>query len=108
VSFHAHRINAGVRPAAASHVPQRVQDICRFVVERLGADRPGLAQPLGKAVDGDDAACAEQHRTGDRKQTDRTAAPHRDGIARLDAAIFRRHVAGRQHVRQKQHLLVGQ
>ena len=97
---------SGPRPPVISS--QRVLDIDRFVVERLGADRFRLAQPLGEAIDGDHAPRAEQHGARDREQADRPAAPHRDRVARLDVAVLRGHVAGRQNVGEKQHLLVAQ
>ena len=43
----------------------------------------------------------KQHRTADRELAHRTAAPHRDGIVRLNIALLRRHVAGREDVRQE-------
>ena len=57
-------------------------------------------------VDRDHALGAHQERRLDREQADRAAAPDRDGVAGLDLRILRRHPAGRQDVRQEQHLVV--
>ena len=67
-----------------------------------------MSQPLGKAVDRDDALGAEQVGALDRELADRAAAPDRDGVAGLDVAVLRRHVAGGEDVGQEQHLLVAQ
>ena len=41
------------------------------------------------------------------KLADRTAAPDRDGVTRLDVALLGGHVAGGEDVRQEEHLVVG-
>ena len=65
-------------------------------------------KPLRHGVDGDDAIGAEQEGAADGELPDRTAAPDRDRLAALDIAEIGGHVAGREDVRQEQHLLVAQ
>ena len=59
----ADRVDAGVRPAAAGHLSQRLEHVLVLEVERLGAGlRVRQPQPLGDAIDRDHALRAEQER----------------------------------------------
>src|ERR1051325_6825493 len=101
--------NARVRSAAARHFAQGVGDAVDFlVVDRLRAAFLREAEPFGNAVDGDHAFGAEHEGAADRELSDRSAAPDGDGIAGLEVAILRGHVAGGKNVGQKQHLFIGQ
>jgi hypothetical protein len=51
---------------------------------------------------------AEQEGAADGKLSDRATSPYRDGVAGLDVAKHRRHVAGRKDIGQKQYLFVSQ
>ena len=88
---------------------ERVEHVDVFVVQRFrSALRRRQREPFGEAIDRDDALGAEQVRALDRELTDRAAAPDGDRVARLDLAVVGRHVAGREDVREKEDLLVGQ
>jgi hypothetical protein len=63
-------------------------------------------QTLAEAIDRDDASRALHPRAANREQADRTAAPNRDRVARLDVAVLRRHPAGRKNVGEEEDLLV--
>jgi hypothetical protein len=67
-----------------------------------------ISQPVVEAVDRDHPLGAEQHGAGDRELADRAGAPDGDRPRRPDVAHLGAHVAGREDVRQEQHLLVGQ
>ncbi len=109
VRFHADRIDARVRPAPARELEQRFRNAHFFVVQRNGiALLSRLAQALGETIDRDDALRAEQIGARDGEQSDGAASPHGDGVALPDRAVLRTHVAGRENVREKQHLLVGE
>ncbi len=66
----------------------------------------GHAQAFGLAVDRNDTARSKHPCALDRKLPDRAAAPDRHGVARLDIAVLRRHVAGGEDVGDEQRLLV--
>ena len=110
VRFHAHGVDAGIRPAPGRQLFQRVGHAGHLlVVEDLRA--AGVLrhpQPVLEPVDGDDALRTQQERALDGKQADRTAAPHRNRVAGLDVAHLGAHIAGGQDVRQEQDLLVRQ
>ncbi len=109
VTLHADRIDAGVRAATARQVTQSLLDVNLVVIERLGmALAIRLLQPLRNAIDSDYALRTEQEGAGDRQKSDRPATPDGDGIARLDRAVFRGHIGGRENVGQEQHLFVAQ
>ena len=109
VRFEADRVDARVRTLPAGHVAERVEHVDVLVVQRLGAALRGRElEPFGEAIDRDDAFGAEQIGALDRELTDRTAAPDRHRVARLDLAVLGRHVAGREDVGEKQDLLVGE
>ena len=100
VGFQSDGVDAGVGPAPAGHLLQSFQDAVHpRVVDRFGAGvLAGPLEPLGEAVDRDDPLGAHQPLTLLRHQAHAAAAPHRDGVARLDLAIIRRHVAGGEDV----------
>ena len=80
-----------------------------LVVQGLGAALLARhLQSVGESIDGDHPLGAEQEGAPDGKQSDRTAAPDGDRVTGLDVAHLSAHVSGRQDVRQKQHLFVGQ
>ena len=99
---------SGPWPPVRSRSASSTSTCC--VVERLAPclRRSASARRSGKAVDGDDPLGAQQKRALDRELADRPAAPDRDRVARLDLAVLRGHVAGREDVGEEQHLLVGQ
>ena len=66
------------------------------------------AQAVVEPVDRDHPLGAEQVGALDRELADRAAAPDRDDVAGLDAAHVGGHVAGREDVGEKQHLVVVQ
>ena len=104
----ADRVDAGIGAAALRQLLDAVVDILLHEIERLGAGVAGQRQALRHGVDGDDPPGAQQEGAADRELADRAAAPDGDRVAGLDVAEIRRHVAGREDVRQEQHLLVGQ
>jgi hypothetical protein len=67
-----------------------------------------MLEPLGHPLDADHLLGAEQDRAAHRELPDRARAPDGDGVGRLDVALRRRLPAGREHVGQEQHLLVGE
>ena len=76
----------------------------------VSAFRRSPRQPEARRppVDRDHALGAQQVGAPDRELPDRAAAPDRDDVAGLDAAVLGRHVAGREDVGQEQDLLVAQ
>ena len=103
----ADRVDAAVGAALVGARHQLVIDIGLREIDRLGAAGFRHRQPLGHLVDRDHAAGAQHQRRADGELADRSAAPDRDGVARLDLRILGRHVAGREDVREEQRLLVG-
>ena len=78
-----------------------------LVVDGLGSAFFGHLQTVVEAVDGNHALGAEHESAADRELADRAAAPDGDRVARLDVAVLRAHVSGRENVGQEEHLLVG-
>lgn len=98
VALHADAVDAGVGANAAGHLVQRLAHIDLAIVEDFGAELLRQLQPVRIMVDGDHPVRAHDQRGLDREQPDRTAAPDRDRVARLDLGILRCHPAGRQDV----------
>ncbi len=65
-------------------------------------------EALGEAVDSDDLLGAEHVGAGDGEETDRAAAPDRDGVAGPDVAVFGGLVAGGEDVGEEEDLFVGE
>jgi hypothetical protein len=65
-------------------------------------------QAFRNRVDRDHPLRPQQEGAADGELADGTTAPDGDGVALLDIAIFRRHVAGWKNVRQEQHLFIRQ
>ena len=97
---------SGPRPAVSSLSVSRTGEL--LVVDDVGRSRPlrRHPEPVGKPVDRDDPLGAEHPGAGDGELSDGSTSPHGHHVARLDVAHLRTHVAGRQDVRQEQHLLV--
>ena len=109
VRFHADGVDAGVRSAAAGHLlaaPPRRRSIRSRAFRRRSTR--ALRRRSGKRSMAITRSAPSSIALCDREQADRPAAPHRDRVARLDVAVLRGHVAGRQNVGEEQHLLVGQ
>ena len=103
------RIDARIRSLTSGQFTQRVRNIDVFVVEDVGlAMRGSEGKAIWKSIDGNDFLGAEQVGASDRKLPYRSAAPHSDRVARLDLTVLRRHVTGREDVRQEKDLLVRQ
>ena len=85
VRFQADGVDARVRAATGRHLRQRLgHAVDLFVVDGLGAALVARhLQPVVEAVDRDHPLRAEQIGALDREQPDRSAAPDRDGVARL-------------------------
>ena len=95
VRFHAHRIDAGVRTAAAGDLRERLENVGLLVVDGLRAARfPRHAQALGETIDRHHTLRAQQERALDGELSHGPASPDRDGVSRLDVAGFGGHVAG--------------
>jgi hypothetical protein len=78
-------------------------------VDGLGmAVRRRHGQPFRDPVDRDDPTRAEHPGTLNRELPHRTASPDPDRVSRVDAGVFRRHVAGGEDVGEKQHLFVAE
>ena len=109
VRLHAHGVDAGVGPAAAGHLLERLDDaVDLHVVDGLGAALlPGQPEPLGEAVDGDHPLGPQQVGAPLRHEPDAAAAPDGDRVAGLDVAEVGPHVAGGGGVGEEEHLLVG-
>ena len=88
------------------HFQQCLRRLGYFKIDGFGAKFGGKLKAFGKMVDGDDPLGAEQKGRLDRKQPNRSAAPHRNCISRFDVAIFGSHPPGRKNVRQEQNLIV--
>src|SRR5208283_5136536 len=104
----AHGVDTGVGAATLRQLLNRRIDAA-FPPE-IERDRAGLARHLesfGNGVDCNDALGAEQERAADRHLSHGPAAPGGDGIALLNVAEFGGHVAGREDVREEDHLVVG-
>src|ERR1043165_5391157 len=104
--LHADRIDAFFRTFAAG---QLIEALDGAVFLEIDCDRAGRLrhrQPLGKPVDADNLLCAEQYRAADRHLSNRTAAPYRDRIARLDVALHGGLPARRENIAEEQQLLV--
>jgi len=109
VGLGADRVDAAVGPPAAGHLHQPVVDVLLLVVDRLRvAVLPRHLEALGDPVDGDDPVGAEHPGALDGELPDRPAAPDGDGVVLLDVGVLRGHVAGREDVREEEHLLVGE
>ena len=104
--LHADRIDAFLRPLAGGEVVQALDHALFLEVDRGGPAGLGHRQALGHAVDRDHLPGAEQDRAADAELADRSAAPDRDRVGRLDVALHGRLPAGREYVAEKQHLLV--
>jgi hypothetical protein len=100
VRFHADGIDAHVWAHAACHLLQRFDDVDTFIVDDL---RPaiflGHFEPLGIAVDGNDAGGLEGPGALDHELAHRPAAPDGDSIARLDAGLFGGHISRWEDIR---------
>jgi hypothetical protein len=95
-------VGASFRP-----LHQLVVDVGFREIDGLGPARSRHGKTLGHFVNRDDAPDSEQERGADRELPDWTAAPDRNGVARLDLRIDGRHVAGRKNVGQEKRLFVG-
>ena len=103
------RVDAPVRPAALRHLHQPVVD---RLLRRSRSSRPCPAWAIFSRSGTRSMAITRPapsiQRAADGELADRPAAPDRDRVARLDLGLLGGHVAGREDVRQEQHLLVGQ
>jgi len=107
VGLGADRVDTPVRPAVARHLHQAVVDVLAFVVDGLRVTvLSGHLQPFGQAVDGDDPVRAEHLCALDRELADRPTAPDGDRVLWLGVGVLGGHVPRREHVREKEHLLV--
>jgi len=73
---------------------------------RMAPASAAMARRSGTVSNRNHPLRAEQESTADRELCDRAAAEYGDGLAALDFAVLRRHIAGRENVGQEQHLLV--
>ena len=109
MAFHPDRVDAVVGAAPTGHLLQRLVDVDLLVVQGLRARTLARnPQPIGEAVDRDDLLGPEQVRALDRELSHGSAPPHGHDVAGLDAAHVSGHVAGREDVREEEHLLVVQ
>ena len=108
VGLAADGVDAAIGTAAPRHLLQHLVDVDLLEVDRLGAAALGEREALGDAVDRDHPVGLEHECALDRELRDRTAAPHRHGVAGLDVAVLGRHVAGGEDVGEEEHLLVGE
>ena len=106
VGFHADGIDALLRALAAGELVQALDHALLVEVDGDGAAGFRHFQALGQAIDGDHLLGAEQDGAADRHLTDRTAAPDRHRVGRLDVALDRRLPAGREDVAEEENLLV--
>ena len=100
------RVDHRVGADPAGHLHQRVIDRAFLEVDHLRAELLGEAEARREMVDRDHALGPHKERRLDGEQPDWTAAPHRDGIARLDLRELCGLPTGRQDVGQEQHLVV--
>ena len=103
-----HRVDAGVGTASLGHFLDAVVDILLHEIDGLRTGLCRQRQTLRHGIDGNHPAGAQEKGAADRKLPDRPAAPDGDGLAALDVAEFRAHVARGKDVREEQDLLVGQ
>ena len=108
MSFHSDRVDAGIRSASARHFSQSLWNINLLIVDDPRIPLLSHAQSLRKAIDRDDALCTKHIGAPYGELTDRAATPHRNHIARLDITVLRRLVAGREDIREEEHLFIGQ
>ena len=109
MTFHPDRVDAVVGAAPTRHVLQRLVNVDLLVIQGLRTRTLARnAQSIGEAVDCDDLLGPEQVRALDRELSHRSAPPHSNDIAGLDAAHVSGHVARREDVREEEHLLVVQ
>ena len=99
---------SGPRPPVISFSASSTIDLFVVDASRRRPSRAPCGGGIGKRSIADHALGAEQERAFHRELPDRAAAPDRDGVARLDVAHVRAHVACREDIGQEQHLLVGQ
>ena len=102
----ADRVDATVGTAFAGTLHQFVIDIGLREIDGLGAARLCHGKPFRNFINRDDPASSQHQRGADGELSDRTAAPDRDRVARLDLRIDGGHVAGRKNVGQEQRLFV--
>ena len=105
--FAADGVDAAIRSATSRHFLQTFVDVFFLEVDRLGLTEPlGELEALRHTLDRDHTAGSEHPCALNREMTDRTAAPHRYRIARLDLRVFGGHVARRKDVGEEQHFLI--
>ena len=103
-----HGVDAGVGAAAVGEILDAVVDILLHEIDGHGARVARELQALGHGVDGDNAGRAQQEGAADGELAHRAAPPDGDRVVGLYVAEIRRHVAGRENVREEQDLLVAQ
>jgi hypothetical protein len=101
-------IDAGVGAATLGLVHDRLVDILLQEIDGLRSGETRQRETFRNRIDGDDAFGAEQECRSDRKLSDRTAAPDRDGFAAFQVAEFRAHIASRENIGEEQHLLIAE
>jgi hypothetical protein len=104
----ADRIDTRIGPAAFGQFLDALIDIVFLEIDADGVRFFGQGDARGHGIDCDDALGAQQKGTADRKLADRAAAPDGDGIALLNIAEIRGHIASWEDVREEQRLVVGQ
>src|SRR5207248_10626182 len=88
VCFHANCIDGSIGSAATRQLFKRLIELHFFVVEDFRTVVLARElQALGKPIDPDHTLGPEQVGTLDGKLANRTASPHRYGIAGLDIAV---------------------
>jgi len=107
MGFHAHRVDALLRPFATGKVVQTFDNALLVEVDGCGA--PGLRhrKAFRNIVDGNDLLRSEQDRTSDGHLSDGAAAPYRNRVRGLDVALHRGLPARGKDVAQEEHLLIG-
>src|SRR5690606_32597964 len=84
VRFQTDAVDRRVGADPAGHVLQRLVDLALLEIDRLGAEPTGQLEPMMEVVDRDDPLRPHEERRLDREQANRTAAPHRHRVSRLD------------------------
>src|SRR5947209_107441 len=108
MALQARRIDALVGAFAAGELVQALDDALLLEIDCDGAAGFRHSEPLRQHVDGNDLFGAEQDRAADRHLADRTAAPDRDNIGRLDVALNGGLPSRRENVAEEENLLVSE
>ena len=106
MGFHADGVDALLRALAAGELVQTLDHALLIEVDGDGATGFRHFQALGQMIDGNHLLGAEQNGAADRHLTDRTAAPDRHRVGRLDVALDSRLPSGREDVTEEENLLV--